>query len=541
MDVAIDAQDYIEEIVDNIKKKDKIKADIIISFIADMDRSVQEKMLFELSKVNNSFTVSYLIHLLEIVATLQIDDDEIILTLQDMLIQKPDNLIYLFKNPQICNKIDVVDLATVMQSEAAVPYLVVMMNKETGKERLLSILEALGAIGSPEAINAVSEYLYSVDEELTYAAIEALNEIGTPDAVEALARRLGSDIKIDTRIIDIFVKIQDEHALGHLNEVMRKLDPHTRNYAKSKLIQIGQKVVPIILRNLECDDPEFIIHSLNILAVIGDKSAVNAIRQLLFNEPKNANIRFAAYEALGMLPLLKGVYILSDGLVDKDDIVRNAAAKAIEKNNNKILQAGITNLIKNDDENAKTIVAAFLNVEADSIFRNLFYDETFQKLAIEYLSHEAHPDIRAHFGAVLKQIGYEDIAKKINPAIQGDSKRLNISVVDDSRMLLKVYKSNLHAIGFDSKLYEFPASALEQIKNEKPDVVITDLNMPEITGIELTAQLREKYSKEDLPIILITTQTDKDETQDAYDAGISGVIYKPFTKEQLKTKIEELV
>jgi len=537
----IEAQDYIDEIVDNIRKKDKIKADIIISLIADMDRSVQENMLSELSKVNNSFTVSYLVHLLEIVNTLKISEDEIKITLQDMLIQQPDNLIYLFRNPQICTLIDIIDLATVLQSEAAVPYLVQMMRKEEGKDRLLSILEALGSIGSPEAINAISEYLYSIDKELTYAAINALNEIGTPVAVEVLASRLGSDIEIDTRIIDIFVKIQDEHSLGHLNDVMKKFDPHTRNYAKSKLIQIGQKVVPVIINNLEDNDSELLIHSLNILAVIGDKTAVNAIRQLLYNEPKNANVRFAAYEALGMLPLIKGVYILSNGLDDEVDQVRNAAARAIEKNNNKVLQGGIINLVKNEDNTAHKIVEAFINVEADSIFRNLIYNEAFQKISISFLKTRAHPDIRKHFSEILKQIGFVELSDEVYPQSEEKSRHVNISVVDDSRMLLKVYKSSLHDIGYASKLYEFPESAIEQILNEKPDLVITDLNMPEVTGIELTERLREKYMLDELPIILITTQTDKDETKDAFKAGVNGVIYKPFTKEELKIKIEEFI
>jgi len=185
---------YIDEIIDNIKKKDKIKADIVMSYISEMERSVQEKMLYELSKVNNSFTISYLVHLLEIDTTLKISSEEINITLEDMLIQQPENLIHLFKNPQISDKIDVVDLASAIQSEAAVPYLITMMSKEAGRKNISKIVEALGSIGSPEAINAISEYLYSIDKELTYAAINALNEIGTPDAVNVLAKRMGSDI-----------------------------------------------------------------------------------------------------------------------------------------------------------------------------------------------------------------------------------------------------------------------------------------------------------------------------------------------------------
>ena len=61
--------------------------------------------------------------------------------------------------------------------------------------------------------------------------------------------------------------------------------------------------------------------------------------------------------------------------------------------------------------------------------------------------------------------------------------------------------------------------------------------MPVLTGAELTAKLREKYSREELPVILATTQNDQSETEKAFAAGINGVIYKPFTKEQLAEKI----
>ncbi len=536
----INAQDYIDEIVDNISKKDQIKADIVMSYIAGMDRGVQEKMLFELSKVNNSFTISYIIHLLEIVNTLKISAEDIQYTLQDMLLEQPENLTYLFEHPAIADKINLLDMAGELQFEGAIPYLLEMLNSSTDNKKIIDILKTLGAIGSPRTISSISEYLYSEERSLILAAIDALKEIGTPEAVKALGSRMGTDHEIDEKTIDIFASIRDEESLEQLNKVMKNGDPYLRNHAKMRLIRIGQKVVPIVIKNLEDSDSEFVIHSLNVLGVIGDSTAVNAIKQLLFNEPENANIRFAAYEALGLLPTHKGVFVLSNGLVDPVDQVRNAAARAIEKNNNNILRSGIKNLIRSEDDEAKRIVSAFIDAESDSIFRSMIAEQPFQKMAIQYLKEEAHPDLKEHYCSLLRQLGYAQFAEEIKPSANNDSGRLKIYVVDDSRMLLKVYKSNLHAIGYTSRLFEFPESALEQIMEEKPDLLITDLNMPKITGLQLTKKVREKYSKEELPIILITTQTDRDETKEAYAAGINDVIYKPFKKEELKAKIQEL-
>lgn len=541
MDIIIDAQEYIDEIVVNIKSKDKIKADIVMSHIANMDHFVQEKMLEELSKVNNSFTVNYLIHLVDISQNLKLTEEEISITLQDMIVAQPQNLLSLFENRDKIKSIDIIDLAAVVQYEKVAPFLVEMLNETTDKTRLLKIIDALGAIGSPCAITSISEYLYSIDKDLTFAALRALKEIGTAETVEVLSKRLGSDHEIDVFIVDTLVSFQNEHALNGLINILKTHNPKIRNYAKTKLIQIGPKVVPLLSQSIEEEtDTEFIIHVLNVLGVVGDESGVTSIRQLLFNEPKNSNVRFAAYEALGMLPLKKGMYILSQGLSDPEEQVRNAAARAIDKNNNSVLQAGIQNLIHDESVEARKIVSAFINSESDSIFKQLFLKEPFQSIAMHYLKSEAHPDIKKHYYNIINLIGYTDLADEIATKDESDENKLKICVVDDSRMLLKVYKSSLHDIGYDSMLFEFPESALEHITNEKPDLVITDLNMPKITGIELTKRLRDVYSKKQLPIILITTQTDEKETKQARDAGISSVIYKPFKKEDLKNEIEKL-
>ena len=537
----IDTQDYIDEIVDNIRKKDKIKADLVISHIARMGADVQRRMLQALSRENTDFTVSYIIHLLEIAATLDIDESEIIETLQDMLLQRPENIRFLLENPALSEKFDIIDLIAELQYDGAVPYLLERLNNEQDQQNIIRIIRALGSIGDPETVNSLSEYLYSENRPLIMAAIEALKEIGSSNALEALTERIGTDHEIDARIVDIFALIQDEASLKALNRVLKTGDPQLRNYAKTKLIQIGPKVVPIIIDNLRDDDSEFVIHSLNILGMLGDASAVNAIRQLLFDHPPNGNIRFAAFEALGMLPILKGIFVLSNGLSDEVDLVRKAAARAIDRNNTSTLRSGIRNLIRNNDAEARNIVSAFIDAEADSIFRNMIMESPFRELAMDYLKKDAHPDLKKHFGDLLKQIGYNDLASEIEPRSEEDQKRLNIIVVDDSRMLLKVYKSNLHDIGYASRLFEFPETALDHILAEKPDLLITDLNMPKLTGIQLTEKVREKYSAEELPILLITTQTDKDETAEAFKAGISDVIYKPFTKEHLKATIDKLV
>ncbi len=72
-------------------------------------------------------------------------------------------------------------------------------------------------------------------------------------------------------------------------------------------------------------------------------------------------------------------------------------------------------------------------------------------------------------------------------------------------------------------------------------MLLTDLNMPEITGLELTARLRALYTPEQLPIVLITTQQDQITQDAAYAAGVSAMLSKPFTVKQLGAVLQRFV
>ncbi len=111
--------------------------------------------------------------------------------------------------------------------------------------------------------------------------------------------------------------------------------------------------------------------------------------------------------------------------------------------------------------------------------------------------------------------------------------------VDDSRMILKIYQNILYGLGYEPVVFEFPAAALEWLEKEKPAVLFTDLNMPEITGIELIEKARQQYSREELPIIMVTTQNEMQDNEAALAAGVNDILAKPFTAETLQAAIEK--
>ena len=82
-------------------------------------------------------------------------------------------------------------------------------------------------------------------------------------------------------------------------------------------------------------------------------------------------------------------------------------------------------------------------------------------------------------------------------------------------------------------LFEFPASALEWLQSNTPEMVLTDLNMPDITGIDLAREIRKSFSKKDLPVIMVTTQDEANDNKAALEAGVNDILRKPFTAESL--------
>jgi len=537
----LNQEHMIEEIRANIQTGDSLKARLVLDHLGEVDKTTQNRILYELARADADFTIPLLNHILTTFPDLARELPVIRETLISHLIAYPDLLIDGLRNPVIVDKRILIETAGELKLEEAVPALIELLGDTDDNELIKMIIETLGLIGDPQGINILTDYLYAADRELIITAIHALGQVGTPTAMHRLAERMGTDNELDLMILGIFADVQDQVSLEKLNDTLRSHHAHMRIYAKDELIRIGAKAVPVLIENLKEDDDDLLVHTLNVLGDIGDESAIMPIRKLLDTVPRNPNVRFAAYEALAMLPLRKGAYTLAAGLTDKEDHVCIAAARAIDRNFNEILAAGIKNMIRGKDDEARHIVKIITNAQVDNIFLSLAGEDYFQEMALIYLPH-SHEDIRNHYVQLLKENGFDDFAAKITGDSQeSGSQRLKICAVDDSRMILNIYKATLHELGFEPVLFEFPAGALEWLKTEKPALVLTDLNMPEISGIQLAEGIRKQYSSEELPVIMVTTQSDTQDHDAAQAAGVDDILIKPFNAETLKAAMGKFI
>jgi two-component system chemotaxis response regulator CheY len=99
----------------------------------------------------------------------------------------------------------------------------------------------------------------------------------------------------------------------------------------------------------------------------------------------------------------------------------------------------------------------------------------------------------------------------------------------------------LKAAGYDVIEAGDGAEALDLLRTRSVDLVISDINMPRVDGIELTRQLRSQPAFSRTPIILLTTESDPEKKAQGRAAGATGWIVKPFKQDQLLAVVSKVL
>src|SRR6056297_2794790 len=172
-----------------------------------------------------------------------------------------------------------------------------------------------------------------------------------------------------------------------------------------------------------------------------DQVAIPAIINIINTQPKDANIRQAAYEAMERIPSPRTAICLVQGLQDPEESVRMSAARAVDKNLSKPLVAGLKNIIRDKSPEALSSVGALIDTDATNIFNFLMGEESFRELAETHIAEKASPSTRKAFIKNMAAIGQVAFAKKLAAKLTGTdqtdaSASMKIVVVDDSKMML---------------------------------------------------------------------------------------------------------
>ena len=112
-----------------------------------------------------------------------------------------------------------------------------------------------------------------------------------------------------------------------------------------------------------------------------------------------------------------------------------------------------------------------------------------------------------------------------------------ILVVDDEPQIRRVMRTTLTANGYEVSDARSGEEAIEKLDNEKFDLVLLDVNMPGMTGLEACRIIRRGQSMPDVAIIMLTVRSSEQDKVKALDSGADDYVVKPFAIEELRARI----
>jgi two-component system chemotaxis response regulator CheY len=114
-------------------------------------------------------------------------------------------------------------------------------------------------------------------------------------------------------------------------------------------------------------------------------------------------------------------------------------------------------------------------------------------------------------------------------------------VVDDFSTMRRIVRNLLKELGFTNvQEAEDGVEALAKLRSDKFDFVVSDWNMPNMTGIELLREIRADANLKHLPVLMVTAEAKKENIIEAAKAGASGYVVKPFTAATLDEKLKKI-
>ncbi len=120
-------------------------------------------------------------------------------------------------------------------------------------------------------------------------------------------------------------------------------------------------------------------------------------------------------------------------------------------------------------------------------------------------------------------------------------RKKRILIVDDDPGILTMLKLLLQLEGYSPLTCSDPTAVFDRLEQEKPDLVLLDAMMPQMDGLEVLHQVQARNLLHRPPIVLLTGNAEESYSKQALERGASGIIIKPFVKEDLLDKLESFL
>ncbi|MFH0925649.1 MAG: response regulator [bacterium] len=530
----------------------------ILSNFKEKNFAVQIQLLNEIAEKKNYKAIGELFELF--INPLQDNclDPMIEETLRELLQNKEESTIKGLSSNNLRLKRLCIQVAGEKHFLSAVPFLVSCLEDKNNQELLFDLLLSLSKIKSPEFLEIFKRYVQDEDPIIATLSIEMIGfyrDASSLDLLYKIVKEAETEEQykvcsiVTYKVIEALGNIENKDALAFLVSNLHHRNPCARRIIFEELFKKGAGVIPLIAPVFEQGDVDLKIMAANLLGLIGDRRGsdilIDAIEKGKISDP---NGKYAVYEALGAIPSIKGITYLLEGLTIEDDLILMVIIFSLNAHMNSDISGGILTglkeLIELNTPQSDKILQAVISSTALSLFEGLYKDKKTSKRLFRVLLRSGDKDVILEFCKKLDSIGEKEtrvnLEKLLNKTTLSNEKK--ILVVDDSKTMLFFYRSAASTLGFYITTATNGKEALNFCEQRKAfDLIITDLNMPVMDGIEFVRSIRKDSFFRDIPIIMATTESEFFQKKIAVDAGVNYFLSKPFTMEELQKKIKEVI
>ncbi|MBF0376964.1 MAG: hypothetical protein HQK72_05730 [Desulfamplus sp.] len=482
----------------------------------------------------------------------------------------------------------------------ASPLLKYILTNCTDREILFETINIIGEEKIESLVSAVAEFLYYDDATLKDQAVKTLAKIGSPE-VYKIFFDISKTAKNDQNIIDALASFkipsiepspqvtsapilkaqptqistpppstqppqtqakqkteskQENDGITLYMQMFASRAVEERFEAISYLLNpdLDLKANPEYLKqitlNLESNDHDLVLNSLRLIAsraasdeILSDEILPD-IYSFLNKKHLEPSLEHQAFETLYSFDKFSFTELMMGAIENNAIHVRISAIKALDKNYNDPVYAKVKNRIETGREHGQRLVHTIIDAQVKNIINYLLVSDTFVDMASTYLAKDAAPSALNSYLNILTNRGLKSTAKKIEFKADMGNKlqnKLRAMVISSSDTVQKIYEKLLLKNGYISIRFDNPEEAFEPISAEKPDLIISDLFLKDMTALEFAKEVREFYSKNDLPFLVSTLQKDfldLNLTDKYLDCGINRIFRFPEIVKGIKDLIK---
>lgn len=522
---------------------------------ADKDMIEQITLLDELVESGQAEAVPALLELYATPMADQAVDEMVYHTLYALLAGRPAAVAEGLRSAAGRVRLLAVRRAAADGDAQVLPALVELLTSCRDQELLAEIIRALGSFQEPSLTGRLLPFLTHDDAVVAAWTMNSLVQLNSPAGRAALqelvtvsAEQVANSGICDLRTaqaIGSIGKYRDAAAAEFLVTYIHHTVAAFRRVVISELAAMGEVVLPAMARCLTAGDKDEKIMAANIVGWTGHKKGADLLITVLDQDAAlDANLRFAIYEGLGRIASMRSFIGLADGLQETDEMVLMAVVTGLNELCNPGLVKTIKALLDQADEQSKRVLQAMVTSRAARLFAAVHAEGSHRQTLLEAITasgdHEAIAFFRAELAKMASAEAQADAEKLVVGArVSGQRK---IVAADDSKAMLFFYKGAAVELGLELTTAVDGKEALEFMQTASDiELLVTDMNMPNMDGIELTRELRKLPQWAGLPILMATTETEAAQADQARAAGVNDFLSKPFSKEDFIKKISEFL